>query len=799
MPFITQGKTNWKFLLIIIILSIIVAGGALWLSTKQKVSPVEFSVIKKEEKFEEITKQPTIAGLIGDQKINGAKRMYVLGNYAYIAGETGLIIVDISKPETPVIIVSVSDKRLEEGDDVFVLNNYVYLVKSATLTIVDVSNPASPSIVGFLTDGNLRGISGINQGIYVVGKYAYIVSGYSRIFTVVDISNPRNPIKVSSVLVGDPKILSEPSRIYISGQYAYISSWGANAKSIIVDISNPTEPKVIGRINGPNWANDIYVSEKYAYVIGSETWTDYVLYVFDISDPLVPIKVGSLQDKKLDAASGIYVLGKYAFVAGRIGLLVIDISNPKEPKIIASVFESDTLRAEDLFVSNRYVYLLTSNLVTIDLKGEIVRSSKQPISVQILPGEILQVEEKPLGEKEREVAFFQDGDIWVLSKDLKTKYKIIDTKEEVIDFYISPDGKEMYWLNGQEIWKRDSNGNIKLLVKASKFNVEELKKRWKDIGWVNQEDLDKLKGGIVGFEPSPDGKYIAYQEIEDYSGCCAGPPTTPMTWTYIMKNDGTEKVKIERPSSEIISERQIYFEGWLPDSKKIIFSSGYLDEPFGFPPLFEIGVDGKNPKEYYLSNLDNPIFSPSGEKMAYVEGGIFGEGKVWLANIDGTEKIMLLQKEEAMYVREILKWSEDGSLLTVMVDKLYIFDKKGNIVFETDAIADPILSSDNRYLVVRGAQGFIVINLLNKERKEFKLPEIEGLPFPWTNSISLQFFSQNNRLYYFVSLYCPEDLKPLVEELETRKLFPQLWLLDLNNWKSYKVSDNISQVKTINY
>ena len=36
MPFITQGKTNWKFLLIVIILTIIVDGAALWYTIKLK-------------------------------------------------------------------------------------------------------------------------------------------------------------------------------------------------------------------------------------------------------------------------------------------------------------------------------------------------------------------------------------------------------------------------------------------------------------------------------------------------------------------------------------------------------------------------------------------------------------------------------------------------------------------------------------------------------------------------------------------------------------------------------------------
>jgi len=43
MPFLTQGKTNWKLLLIVIILAIIVGGGALWYAKRPEKSyqPVE--------------------------------------------------------------------------------------------------------------------------------------------------------------------------------------------------------------------------------------------------------------------------------------------------------------------------------------------------------------------------------------------------------------------------------------------------------------------------------------------------------------------------------------------------------------------------------------------------------------------------------------------------------------------------------------------------------------------------------------------------------------------------------------
>ena len=56
MPFITQGKTNWKFLLIIILV-IVVGGGILWCCLK--FQEIKFSPIKSEEKGVTITTDKT--------------------------------------------------------------------------------------------------------------------------------------------------------------------------------------------------------------------------------------------------------------------------------------------------------------------------------------------------------------------------------------------------------------------------------------------------------------------------------------------------------------------------------------------------------------------------------------------------------------------------------------------------------------------------------------------------------------------------------------------------------------------
>ena len=53
MNLLKQGKTNWKYILIVAILAILVGGGILWWVAKQEVPPAELPEIKKPEKVVE--------------------------------------------------------------------------------------------------------------------------------------------------------------------------------------------------------------------------------------------------------------------------------------------------------------------------------------------------------------------------------------------------------------------------------------------------------------------------------------------------------------------------------------------------------------------------------------------------------------------------------------------------------------------------------------------------------------------------------------------------------------------------
>lgn len=72
MPFLTQGKTNWKYILVVVILAIIVSGGILGWIKRQEVPPLEIKPPSgEEEKFEIIQRVPedTQSDLVEEDKV----------------------------------------------------------------------------------------------------------------------------------------------------------------------------------------------------------------------------------------------------------------------------------------------------------------------------------------------------------------------------------------------------------------------------------------------------------------------------------------------------------------------------------------------------------------------------------------------------------------------------------------------------------------------------------------------------------------------------------------------------------
>ena len=258
------------------------------------------------------------------------------GDYAYIATDDGMTIVNIAEPDSPRVVSPYSMDRMS---DFCVSFPYIYAVfGNNTYGIVNVSNPAYPITVvdgGSYYARHLDYISKFGHWLYVVGDNQ--LSTYYL----------EDPEWISASYV-ELYMYDDASDVVIQGSYAYVaaSSYGIH----VVDISDPTVPDGVGWLDTDGLAKSVYVSGDYAYVAdGSDG-----LVVIDISSVTPPTLAGNI-DTDFDAVD-VVVSGDYAYVADYDGgIRKIDISTPTEP-VEVGYYDTDGF-AECVFMDEPYIYV----------------------------------------------------------------------------------------------------------------------------------------------------------------------------------------------------------------------------------------------------------------------------------------------------------------------------------------------------------------------------------------------------------------------------------------------------------
>jgi hypothetical protein len=194
--------------------------------------------------------------------------------------------------------------------------------------------------------GGVYTLGGRAIGVAVSGTYAYVADGYSGLL-VIDITNPASP-----QIVGNADTPGNSTGVAVSGTYAYVSDYDYGLQ--VIDITNPASPQIVGSVDTPGGTLGVAVSGTHAYVAD---W-DYGLQVIDITNPASPQIVGSVDTP--GGADDVAVSGTHAYVADHdSGLQVIDITNPANPQIMGGV-DTPGL-AEGVAVSGTYAYIADSD------------------------------------------------------------------------------------------------------------------------------------------------------------------------------------------------------------------------------------------------------------------------------------------------------------------------------------------------------------------------------------------------------------------------------------------------------
>ncbi len=229
-------------------------------------------------------------------------KMAYQGQYVYLCNnESGLRIIDVSRPENPWIvgnyIPSAETCRASQFYDVALYGNKALISDmNYGLRILDVSNPAQPQELGHYADNSSKGF----RGIAVKDSYA-LVADYPNGLKIFDISTASQP-----VLVG---------------------KWGART--------------TVQYYGSNNMAMDVAVKGNFAYLASRNLG----ISVLNIIDPTQPQLVSIYTSYSRLTAISIEIDGNYAYVGmGDNGLMILDITNPANLKEVATAPTSGFLR-----------------------------------------------------------------------------------------------------------------------------------------------------------------------------------------------------------------------------------------------------------------------------------------------------------------------------------------------------------------------------------------------------------------------------------------------------------------------
>ena len=284
------------------------------------------------------------------------------GSHVYVAsGEFGLAIADVTNPSSPVALGGATPpfygSRLAVNGTLAVVTS-----NGMGLNVVDVSDPMSPKTVGWL--------NGVMGAVGMAGQYAYvdnIVPGNPSHddLIVVNLSVPSNP-----TIVGRITLPGAAGTIKVVGTLAYLATGAAGLQ--VVDISSPTAPRIVGGVDTPGSAMRLAVAGNYAYVADNTA-----VVSINISTPTNPFVVGSLAT----SATNVAVAGSRLYVLGGMQFKIIDVTNPASPSLLSA---SDYLGAQAIDATASLAFLGAPYSSSQNAGGLYVEDVSSPTAPRVL-------------------------------------------------------------------------------------------------------------------------------------------------------------------------------------------------------------------------------------------------------------------------------------------------------------------------------------------------------------------------------------------------------------------------------
>lgn len=249
-----------------------------------------------------------------------------------------------------------------EGRSLFLTSN-VDLKAQKTGFWFDIGpDPAAPALLNKSLPGA--------WDVAVAADHAFVCD-YTQFLKVFDLRG--HPWRLVSKL----EMPSMTENITIRGKLAYVANHVAGLT--VVDIADPVRPCIVSKLNPHIDCDGLALWKNYAVLYGH--WESRLVLV-DIIDPAKPRQVGVYQHDKGSFNQGeVIVDGGLAYCTSNTGLVIVNITEPANPKLVKTVDIQGGIR--EVTVVDGYAFLAagSNGIRVLD-----VSSPANPIEVGRCPG-----------------------------------------------------------------------------------------------------------------------------------------------------------------------------------------------------------------------------------------------------------------------------------------------------------------------------------------------------------------------------------------------------------------------------
>ncbi|GIW86480.1 MAG: hypothetical protein KatS3mg108_0804 [Isosphaeraceae bacterium] len=196
--------------------------------------------------------------------LRGARSIAIIGTYAYVGCDAGLVVVDIDDPTQPRITSIVGEPLLRGVRSITNQFRYGFVCDADGVKVLDITDLAHPRVVAGVPLADAR-------SIYVARTYAYVAAGEEGL-VILDVERPEQP--VIDQVYNPNGCLSDANDVklgitYVS-QFAYVAA-GRNGLRVVQLTSPDTPgnagfsprptPRLIASFAIPNQGHALAISE----------------------------------------------------------------------------------------------------------------------------------------------------------------------------------------------------------------------------------------------------------------------------------------------------------------------------------------------------------------------------------------------------------------------------------------------------------------------------------------------------------------------------------------------------------